>query len=124
MIFNAIEIIALLFIHWVADFLLQTKDMAMNKSKDNYWLFVHVSVYSLTWLFIGIFFYDIKAVYLFTLTTFVAHFATDYITSRWTSKLRIKEKYYGFPSFFSVIGLDQLLHYIQLIFSYGYFKSL
>jgi hypothetical protein len=118
------QIIAIIFIHWVADFLLQTQKMAMNKSKDNYWLFAHVFVYSMAWFFIGLFFFKPMPVILFTVTTFICHFITDYLTSRWTSKLYKQEKYYGFPAFFSVIGLDQFLHYLQLILCYEYFTTL
>jgi len=119
-----IQILIIIFIHWIADFLLQTKTMAVNKSKSNYWLFIHVFVYSLTWMFIGLFFFKLIQVLFFTITTFICHFITDYLTSRWTSKLYKEEKYYGFPAFFSVIGLDQFLHYLQLILCYGYFTTL
>jgi len=54
----------------------------------------------------------------------VLHWITDYCTSRWTSKLYKGNKFYGFPSFFSVIRLDQFLHYLALIISYTYFKEL
>lgn len=118
------QIIIIIFIHWVADFLLQTQKMATNKSKNNYWLFAHVLVYSITWFVIGLFLFKIKSVILFTITTFIFHFITDYLTSRWTNKLYKKEKYYGFPAFFSVIGLDQFLHYLQLILCYEYFTTL
>jgi hypothetical protein len=118
------QIIIIILIHWVADFLLQTQKMAINKSKDNYWLFLHVLVYSLIWFFIGLFFFNIIIVLLFSIITFICHFITDYFTSRWTSKLYKQEKYYGFPAFFSVIGLDQFLHYLQLIICYEYFTTL
>ena len=118
------QIIILIYIHWIADFLFQTKEMALNKSKNNFWLFAHVFVYSMTWFFIGILFYKPEQVVLFIITTFVCHFITDYFTSRWTSSLYEKKIYYGFPSFFSVIGLDQFLHYFQLIVCYEYFKTL
>ena len=53
--------------------------------------------------------------------TFILHFATDYITSRIVSK-RFADKYYGspIPNFgaFSIIGLDQVLHYAQLFLTY------
>ena len=114
------QIIAIIIIHWIADFILQTKKMAMNKSKNNYWLFAHVAIYSMTWFLIGLLFFDLIPTVLFTVTTFTCHFITDYVTSRWTSKLYKEKKYYGFPAFFSVIGLDQFLHYLQLILSYKY----
>jgi hypothetical protein len=110
------HIMLILVIHWVADFLMQTEAQATNKSKDNYWLLTHVSIYSFMWLVILLGFrFEPIGVLKFTLITFIAHFITDYFTSRWTSKLYKKGKFYGFPAFFSVIGLDQILHYIQLI---------
>lgn len=111
-------IIGLLSLHWVADFLLQTFKMATNKSKSIYWLLCHVAVYSLTFFLVLIFFFNIYNVLIFSVFTFLTHFITDFFTSKWTSKLYLKKKYYGFPSFFGVIGLDQLLHQIQLILGY------
>jgi len=117
------QIIILLFIHWVADFLLQTKKMATMKSKDTNWLLIHVAVYSFVWFFIGAFFDPVKSALFFGIT-FIFHFATDYLTSRWTSKLYKDSKFYGFPSFFSVIGFDQWLHFAQLILTLDYIKTL
>lgn len=114
------QILIILFIHWVADFLFQNQKMALNKSKENHWLFIHVLTYSTVWFVVGVFFFDLIKVLQFTFITFVFHYVTDYVTSRWTSKLYKDQKFYGFPSFFSVIGLDQYLHYLQLILTYYY----
>lgn len=111
-------IIILLFIHWIADFLLQTEHMAMNKSKSFYLLSLHVFIYSFTWMIIGVFFYDIWTVAKFTTVTFFLHFLTDYYTSKETTRLYKRKKYYGFPGFFPMIGLDQWLHQIQIILTY------
>jgi len=118
------EIIILLFVHWVADFLLQTKNMAINKSKEVGWLTFHVAVYSLTWFILLSFIYGIEKSFIFSAMTFSLHFITDFWTSKWTSKLYRDSKFYGFPSFFSVIGLDQWLHFAQLILTLDYIKSL
>jgi hypothetical protein len=120
---SSLEVLSILFIHWVADFLFQTEKMATMKSKDTNWLLIHVSVYSFTWFFIGAFFDPVKSALFFGIT-FICHFLTDYVTSRWTSKLYKNSKFYGFPSFFSVIGLDQWLHYFQLIISYEFIKNI
>jgi len=117
------QIIILLFIHWVADFLFQTKDMATNKSKSNMWLFTHVSTYTTVYGAVGLFFFPPMQVIGFCAATFFFHFITDYFTSRLTSKLYAAKKYYGFPSFFSVIGGDQWLHFVQLILCYTYFTT-
>jgi hypothetical protein len=120
---TTLEVLIILFIHWVADFLLQTKQMATMKSKDTNWLLIHVAVYSFTWFFIGAFFDPLKSA-LFFVITFMCHFITDYFTSRWTSKLYRDSKFYGFPSFFSVIGLDQWIHYVQLFLTYEWIKNM
>ena len=121
---SSLEVLSILFIHWVADFLFQTKTMATMKSKDTNWLLIHVAVYSFTWFFIGAFFFGPLKASLFFGITFMCHFITDYLTSRWTSKLYKDSKFYGFPSFFSVIGLDQWLHYFQIILTYEWVKNM
>ena len=114
------QILLILLIHWVADFLMQSQKMAMNKSKDNTQLLKHCFVYSSVWIYFGMIFFPVFSVIIFAAITFFAHFITDYITSRWTSCLYREGKYYGFPGFFAVIGLDQFLHFTQLILCYKY----
>lgn len=123
--------------HFVADFLLQTNWMAVNKSKRWDALAAHVAVYSLFFaLFWG---------WQFGLITFAAHFVTDAITSRITRRLwpfipvtgwkvdgvdypkayADKPLYVDIENgrdrsrhwFFCVIGIDQLLHYVQLSYT-------
>ena len=122
----------LLGIHFIADFLLQTDWMAINKSKRWDALTIHVTVYSLAFaLLLGP---------LFGLITFVTHFVTDTVTSRITRRLfpwspsvsdaRVYIDYEGDPSglglqrsrhwFFCAIGLDQLIHYATLALTYDY----
>lgn len=116
------QVIIILFIHWLADFVCQTHEMSINKSKSNKWLFYHVAVYSSIWLFSGIVFcFNIVYVLFFTGITFLAHFLTDYATSRITSRLYSEKRYHDF---FVVIGVDQLLHYLQLISLYEYFINI
>ena len=118
-----ITITYLLLIHWLGDFIFQTQKMAMNKSKNIYWLITHVVVYTFTFFIALVFLFDFAMVIAFCFFTFFAHLATDYVTSRWTSKFNKEKKYYGFPAFFSVIGLDQFLHQGQLILYYVIFLS-
>lgn len=104
-----------LFAHWVADFVCQTHWQASNKSKDWNALFRHVLVYTavmgafLAPLFVmrgvGLYFA------IFVVVTFGAHFVTDAITSRISSRLYAKGDWHNF---FVVIGFDQFLHYAQL----------
>ncbi len=126
------EILAIICIHWVADFIFQADDWANNKSKSNSHLFSHVITYSTIWLIpicilLGIGrpnetteWYVYSSI-IFFLVTFCCHFITDYITSRIVSR-RFEKKYYGspIPNFgaFTVIGFDQVLHYVQLFLTY------
>jgi hypothetical protein len=121
-----ITLIMLAFIHWEADFSMQTHQMAMGKSKSNYWLTLHVLVYTgVTLLFWRFFIFDPSNVYClmdyfkFSLFIFSTHWITDYITSRISGKLYKDEKYH---EFFALIGIDQLIHLIQLVIAFNYFK--
>jgi hypothetical protein len=113
----------LLIVHWIADFVFQTHWQATNKSKNNYALIAHVGTYTITW-YIAIcswlIYYDIEPVglmLLFLPITFVAHFCTDYITSRITSYYYKKGDYHNF---FVVIGFDQLMHYAQIFITFNW----
>ena len=115
--------LSLCFLHWVADFVFQTDWMAQNKSKSNYPLLVHVSVYSALFIpFAVIAFNNALSVIVFILVNLLAHFATDYLTSRRSSRLYREGKIGSSTvpnfNFFSTIGFDQFLHYLALFTSY------
>lgn len=113
------ELITLLFLHWVADFLLQTDKMAINKSKDPHWLIFHVMVYCVPF-FCGFFFFAVQPVVTFILITFMCHSFTDLITSNISARFWQKNDRYNF---FVIVGFDQFLHVVQLIFTYDYVMS-
>lgn len=109
------EVLSILFIHWIADFIMQTGWQATNKSKRNDALLYHTISYSLIWLLpvscmLGL----IYGVYFVVITLF-CHTITDFITSRINTKLWKENKVH---LFFVSIGFDQFLHFIQLIISY------
>jgi len=123
-------------VHWIADFIFQAEEWANNKSKSNAHLFIHVSIYTVIWALLGSFLFvnpcdssifgycvDLPKFAIFLVVTFVAHFITDYKTSR-IVKRRFDKKYYGspIPNFgaFTVIGFDQVLHYAQLFLTYHF----
>ena len=119
---NVWIVLAIIAIHWIADFLLQTHHMSQRKSSSNFYLTMHVTVYTFATIFLwSLLFYftnhvmKSSAIWLSFLIIFVVHWITDYITSRITKRLYNEEKYHDF---FVVIGFDQLLHYAQLLLVY------
>lgn len=105
--------VGLLFTHWLADFVCQTHWQASNKSKDNIALGRHVLSYTailaaFAWVLVPV---GIEIWAAFVVVNSILHFATDYVTSRWSSKLYAKQDWHNF---FVVIGFDQLIHQVTL----------
>lgn len=136
----------LLVAHFVADFIFQSDWMALNKSKRWDALAVHVAVYAMV---LGLVTAVSCAVVLgmplppdhgfakFYYINAGAHFVQDAITSRITSRLwfiRLGENDWGRDGwthhaafdignrhwFFVAIGADQLLHYVTLFVTAGW----
>lgn len=126
------QFVALLGVHWVGDFFFQSHWMSVNKSKRNDALAAHVGVYTLI-LGVGsilIFRNDGMSLAFFLLANGSMHYATDYWTSRWSSRLWAVAFTSGqrnaaapvcYPprnkpihNFFVVIGVDQYIHQLTL----------
>lgn len=109
-------LIFMLLIHFLADFGLQTTDQAQKKSVDIIPLAQHVGVYSLVWLIAVLSLSgNITTAFYFALITFVLHYITDYGTSRIASGFFNKGDYHNG---FVVIGFDQIMHYLQLYYTF------
>nr|CAB4128794.1 Bacteriophage phiKZ, Orf197 [uncultured Caudovirales phage] len=96
-------IFLLIWLHFICDFILQTDRMAQHKSKSNRWLAVHIAAYSAPMLLLGWRFAAVNA---------VLHFATDWVSSRATSRLYAAGERHWF---FVVIGADQAVHLSCLV---------
>lgn len=120
---SVLIVMSILYIHWVADFVMQSDEDAKGKSTCMGHLLSHTSQYTACWLLwltpLAIYFGIplINVVY-FCTVTFVLHTVTDYYTSRLNSYLWKKNDTHHF---FVSIGFDQLLHYLQLFISYKLF---
>ena len=131
---NLIEIFSIIIIHWIADFIMQDEKWALGKSKNWSDLLSHTIVYTLIWwcpIMVLLIFYSstlpitATQVFGFLGITFISHTITDYFTSRIVSKKFTKGEYgSSIPNFgaFSIIGIDQVLHYIQLFTTYYLLK--
>ena len=110
--------ITILITHWLADFVCQTDEMAKEKSTDLSILFTHTFIYTAVWILpimmVGILYGIGFKVLWFLPITFLSHSLIDYYTSKTNSQLYKENKYHAF---FTSIGLDQVLHYMQLWFT-------
>lgn len=89
-------------VHYIADFLLQTRWMGENKSTKNIALLAHIFVYTAV---MGLF--GIK----YAVVNGVIHLVVDYISSRVGGYYYKKGNLY---MFWAIIGLDQLIHILTL----------
>lgn len=108
-------IYAIIWSHFVCDFILQTDKMAQNKSSSNAWLARHILVYTggLV-IFMAAMQFKVAGagVFAYCVTNGLAHFVTDYITSRITKRLWAEKRVHDF---FVVIGFDQAVHITTLV---------
>lgn len=111
---NIYVLLAILLIHWFADFVLQTDKQAKGKSKNWSDLLSHTLTYSVCWL-VMLLFLPLQETLAFIGTTFICHTITDYFTSRLNSKLWAGQKVHYF---FVSVGFDQILHYVQLLITF------
>ncbi len=105
--------------HFVGDWVLQSHNMASKKSKDWGILALHVAIHTAVVTVIPLIFWILGAfsiinVLLYFVFNYVVHFIIDAITSRINSKLWMKQDWHNF---FVMIGFDQLLHALTLLFS-------
>lgn len=116
-------VLVLLGWHWFADFVLQTHEQAVNKSKSFSYLLDHTVTYSVSWWapmtiifwWHSNFIFGIWLGMLFMIITFLLHTLTDYFTSKLNARLWKEERTHDF---FVAVGFDQVLHYIQLFVTY------
>lgn len=101
--------ITLIWLHFIADFLLQGDEMAIKKSSSIKYLIAHGLIYSLPFVLFGTPFWAF---------TFVTHTVTDGITSKITKYFFTKHDRHGF---FITIGFDQAVHLTCLFYALKHF---
>lgn len=104
-------IMSVIVLHWVADFVFQTRWQMRNKASCIYALSAHVGMYTAA---IGVYAFAILAPILalkWTLINGILHFITDVLVSRCTKYFWNKRQY---QNFILMIGVDQIVHYACL----------
>ena len=105
------DIILIVWLHFIGDFVFQTSWMANNKSDNLLALGSHSILYMLPLFFIS---------WQFAILNGVLHFGVDYGTSKLTSYFWEEEKT---RLFFGTIGADQAIHFTILFLSYALLKG-
>ena len=116
------SIIILLFGHWFADFVMQTDDMAVNKSHSNSALAKHCLVYIFILIMFVYFTFPDKSLEFYNnvfAINLIGHLIIDFTTSRLNTWLWKKGMRHWF---FVSIGFDQFLHIAILLWSVGLLK--
>ena len=95
--------LCLLWIHFIADFVLQSDKMALSKSKSLKWLTIHSAIYGGWFIIFG---------WQVALFLFASHWVVDFVSSR------LNAKFYAAGNrraFFLTIGADQFVHLALLV---------
>jgi len=121
--------LGLIWVHLIADFVLQSDEMAINKSTSNKWLGRHALTYASTLFIAGTIIIMALpfcgatplAVWhimirwgLFSFSNGIYHFLVDYVSSRIASRFWAGGKRHRF---FTTIGVDQAAHLTILVLS-------
>lgn len=108
--------------HFIGDFVFQSSWMAQNKSENWGALLLHTSIYttvmSIIFLRAALLVDNLEGLGIFFVITFIAHTLQDKITSTLTSGFFTGKNW---RMLFGTIGLDQFLHFVQLLITYKIF---
>lgn len=131
---DVFDILIILCLHFISDFVLQSRKMGQKKSKSLFWLSLHVLVYTtfLFWgwvCFVGFKEYSVYTVFGVYFMVWISHFLTDFITSQFTTYAYVKSIEKGISItkrdrwqyiFWAILGFDQFIHHLSLILIYNY----
>jgi len=113
--------IILLVAHYIADFLLQSREMATKKSTDSDYLMEHVFIYGCAmWVASCFFTAGPPAMFQFVLINMIAHGFIDWGIWRLYKKHAPADgKYWEDYWFWATLGLDQTLHLSTLALTWA-----
>lgn len=106
----------LVIVHYIADFIFQTREMGTKKSSSIKWLSLHVLVYITVFVTFTLIFVDsnisFSEQYLkWFIVNGILHWITDFFSSKLSSYFYKNKKE---KLFWSTIGFDQLIHILTL----------
>jgi hypothetical protein len=110
--FFALKII---WIHFIADFVLQPRFVSNNKKDSLLVLLLHIVIYC---AFFTLFFFRMPH---FVLLLGVTHFIIEFVSSKLYDRFTREKKYYYF---FLLVGLDQALHLTSIFLLHAYLSKL
>lgn len=120
----------LLITHFVADFLMQSREMAQKKSSELLWLGLHIRTITWTFFFVTYFGGAGWNSIPFTIINSAIHALIDWTIWNWykqgvikrypTFEMRRDFKFWEDQKFYSTIGLDQLLHVLTIVVLYDW----
>jgi hypothetical protein len=115
-----------IFLHFIADFLLQSREMGKNKSHDLFYLLMHVMIQWLV-MFGGLLFmlnpvaaYQIAAINAFIhglIDWNIWRYYKRWVKFRFGNPKEQEFKYWEDSGFYSTIGFDQMLHMWSILFA-------
>ena len=119
-----VQFVWLLAAHFIADFLLQSSDMAQRKSKEPLVLFAHCAVHWLVFLCVAWTFLPYHAALVLASLTASLHGIVDWniwrAYRRWREPAGPEFRWWEDHWFYVVIGADQFLHGASIIFARWY----
>lgn len=107
------DIVLIIILHFIADFLCQTRNMGNNKSSSNIVLAEHILTYSGVFLVAS--FITPAFGIIFVLVNAFGHAITDWCSSRIGKWFHEQNQLYWF---YATLGLDQTIHMLTLILTY------
>ena len=125
----ALDLIILLGIHFLSDFIFQSREMGKKKSENINFLFAHLLIIVATFLLCGLFRFSTDVIIPIAIMYGIIHCFQDWFIWR-GYKLTIWYRIKGYRNasypywedrwFYAVIGLDQTLHFITIVLLYNW----
>lgn len=112
----ASTIALLLSLHFLADFVLQSREMGKKKSQEPVWLFSHLAIQCMVFmLFVGWKFAIANAAIHGVIDWYIWRFYKLSVAWRFPDATVNNFKFWEDHLFFTTIGFDQLLHGLTLV---------